>query len=323
MKTIILTFLVYCVLAVFIILFFPYFAGVTDAGMVKIGSRLSSLRSLDVSYCRKLTDMGLSAVAEGCPDLRALRLPGCRFVTDEALLALSVNCPYLEELALQGCSNITDLGLISLANGCKRIKFLDLNKCSNVGDTGVSRLAKACSSSLSSLKLLDCYKIGDDSVLSLAEFSHNLETLIIGGCRGVSDESIKLLAAACKINLKNLRMDWCMNICDSSVSCLLNDCRNLEALDIGCCEEVTDAAFNELENKGHHLSLKVLKINNCPRITLTSIQILVNKCNLLEYLDVRSCPNITKAGCEEAGLQFAETCKVNFTGNMSEPDVLL
>lgn len=291
--------------------------------MVKIGSGLSSLRSLDVSYCRKITDKGLSAIAEGCSDLHVLHLPGCRFVTDKALLTLSINCPYVEELGLQGCSNITDTGLISLANGCKRIKFLDLNKCSNVGDTGVSSVAKACSSSLITLKLLDCYKIGDDSILSLAEFCHNLETLIIGGCRGISNESIKLLASACKINLKILRMDWCMNISDSSVSCLLNGCRNLEALDIGCCEEVTDAAFNDLENEGDRLSLKVLKVNNCPRITLTLIQILVDKCNLLEYLDVRSCPNITKAGCEEAGLQFAGTCKVNFTGNISEPDVLL
>lgn len=291
--------------------------------MVKIGSGLSSLRSLDVSYCRKLTDKGLSAIADGCSDLHVLRLSGCRFVTDKALLALSVNCPYLEELGLQGCSNITDTGLISLANGCRRIKFLDMNKCNNVGNKGVSSVAEACSSSLRTLKLLDCYKIGDESIMSLAGFSHNLETLIIGGCGGVSNESIKLLASACRTNLKNLRMDWCMNISDSSVSCLLNNCRNLEALDIGCCEEVTDAAFNDLENDGDHLRMKVLKISNCSRITLTSIRILVDKCNLLEYLDVRSCPNITKTGCEEAGLQFAETCKVNFTGNISEPDVLL
>lgn len=291
--------------------------------MVKIGSGLSSLQSLDVSYCRKITDKGLSAIAEGCPDLCVLRLAGCRFVTDKALLTLSMNCHNLEELCLQGCSNISDTGLISLSNGCKRIKFLDLNKCSNVGDAGVSGVARACSSSLITLKLLDCYKIGADSILSLAEFCQNLETLIIGGCRGISNESIKLLASACKINLKNLRMDWCTNISDSSVSCILNDCRNLEALDIGCCEEVTDAAFHDIENEGDCLSLKFLKISNCPKISLTSIQILLEKCNLLEYLDVRSCPNITKAGCDEAGLQFTETCKVNFTGNISEPDVLL
>lgn len=230
--------------------------------MVKVGSGLSSLQSLDVSYCRKITDKGLSAIAEGCSDLHVLRLAGCRFVTDKTLLTLSINCRNLEELCLQGCSNITDTGLMSLANGCKRIKFLDMNKCSNIGDIGISNIAKACASSLTTLKLLDCYKIGDDSILSLAKFCHYLETLIIGGCRGISNESITLLAAALKNNLKNLRMDWCTSISDSSVSCILNNCKNLEALDIGCCEEVTDVAFHDIENEGVGLSLKVLKISN-------------------------------------------------------------
>ncbi|KAL0662399.1 hypothetical protein Bca4012_099236 [Brassica carinata] len=41
---------------------------------------------------------------------------------------------------------------------------------SNVGDAGVSSVAKACASSLKTLKLLDCYKVGDESISSLAQF---------------------------------------------------------------------------------------------------------------------------------------------------------
>ncbi|KAL6295418.1 hypothetical protein ACE6H2_003560 [Prunus campanulata] len=297
--------------------------GISDSGVLFIGSGLSSLESLDVSYCRKLTDKGLSAVAEGCSDLRSLYLAGCRFVTDGLLRALSKNCHYLEELGLQGCTNITDSGLTDLVSGCQQIKFLDVNKCSNIGDIGVSSVSMACSSSLKTLKLLDCYKIGDESILSLARFCKNLETLIIGGCRDISDASIKLLAISCKSNLQNLRMDWCLNITDSSLSCILAQCRNLKALDIGCCEEVTDAAFQGLNGGENELGLKVLKVSNCPKITVTGIGMLLDKCDSLEYLDVRSCPHITKAGCDEAGLQFSECCKVNFTGSLCEPDVLL
>ncbi|XP_028787584.1 F-box/LRR-repeat protein 2-like [Neltuma alba] len=292
--------------------------GITDVGMAAIGEGLSALQSLDVSYCRKLTDKGLSAVAKGCPDLRILHLAGCRFVTDGILEALSKNCHNLEELDLQGCASITDKGLTSLASGCKQIKYLDINKCSNVGDVGVSCLSKACSSSLKTLKLLDCDKIGDETIISLAEFCNNLETLIIGGCRDVSDDAIKSLATSGRRNLKNLRMDWCLNISDSSLSCILNQCRSLEALDIGCCEEVTDAAFH-LSSEEAALNLKVLKVNNCPKITVAGIGILLGKCNYLEYLDVRSCPHVTKAGCDEAGLHFPECCKVNFNGSISEP----
>ncbi|KAJ7954599.1 F-box/LRR-repeat protein [Quillaja saponaria] len=297
--------------------------GITDVGMLAIGNGLSLLQSLDVSYCRKLTDKGLSAVAEGCHDLHVLHLAGCRFVTDGSLKSLSKNCRNLEQLGLLGCSNITDIGLISLANGCQQIKFLDISKCSNVGDAGVSSISKASSSCLKTLKLLDCYKIGDESILSLATSCKDLETLIIGGCRDISDMSIKSLASECKKDLKNLRMDWCLNISDSSLSCILDQCRNLESLDIGCCEWVTDAAFQVIGTGEIGLSLKVLKVSNCPKITVTGIAILLDKCNYLEYLDVRSCPHITKGGCDEAGLQFPEYLKVNFTGNVVEPDVFL
>ncbi|XP_031274852.1 F-box/LRR-repeat protein 20 [Pistacia vera] len=292
--------------------------GIADTGMVSIGCGLSSLQSLDVSYCRKLTDKGLSAVAEGCHDLRSLHLAGCRFVTDGLLQAISKNCCNLEELVLQGCTNISDVGITDLVNGCRNITFLDINKCSNIGDTGIFSVSKACSASLKTLKLLDCYKVGDDSLFSLAEFCKNLETLVIGGCRDISDESLKSLAAACKSSLKKLRMDWCLNISDSSMSCILTQCRNLEALDIGCCEQVTDAAFEGLGEI--ELSLKFLMVN-CPKVTVAGIGMLLDRCTSLEYLDVRSCPHVTKVGCEEAGLQFPQCCKVNFLGSLNEMDV--
>ncbi|KAG6713730.1 hypothetical protein I3842_05G167900 [Carya illinoinensis] len=296
--------------------------GITDVGMVEIGHGLSSLQCLDASYCRKLTDRGFSAVAEGCCELKSLHLAGCRFVTDKLLHALSKNCYDLEELGLQGCINISDSGLTNLVNGCQRIKFLDINKCSNVGDCGVLSVSEACAASLRTLKLLDCYKIGDASIFSLVRFCKNLETLIVGGCWDISDESLKSLAASCKNSLKNLRMDRCSNISDSALSCILNQCVNLEALNIGCCEEVTDAAFQGLGSREIELRLKVLKVSNCPKITVAAIGLLLDKCNSLEYLDVRSCPLITKAGFDEAGLQFPTRCMVNFEGSLSESDVL-
>ncbi|KAG5241668.1 hypothetical protein OIU76_024838 [Salix suchowensis] len=297
--------------------------GISDKGMMSIGGGLSSLQSLNVSYCKKLTDKGLSAVAEGCQDLQVLHLDGCKFVTDKVLKALSKNCPNLQELGLQGCTRVTDCGLADLVSGCRWIHFLDINKCSNVGDSGISNVSEACSSSLKTLKLLDCFRVGDGSILSLARFCKNLETLIIGGCRDISDESIKSLATSCGSSLKNLRMDWCLNISNSSLSRVLAECRNLEALDIRCCEEVTDAAFHGLGTMGTEMRLKVLKISNCQKITVTGIGMLLDKCNSLEYLDVRSCPYITKSGCDEAGLQFPDCCRVNYTGSLNEPDVLL
>ena len=118
-------------------------------------------------------------------------------------------------------------------------------------------------------------------------------------------------------------MDCCPNISDSSVSCILSHCKNLEALDIGCCHEISDVAFRGLERGGVESSLKVLKANNCNRITVSGIAVLLEFCKSLEYLDVRSCPNVSKAGCDQAGLQFPECCKVNFAGSLLEMDTLV
>ncbi|KAL5983006.1 hypothetical protein ACLOJK_017086 [Asimina triloba] len=282
---------------------------VTDAGMVALGSGLPSLQVLDVTNCRKLTDKGLVAVAKGCCNLKSLHLAGCRLVTDGLLEVLSKHCPHLEELGFLGCINITSSGLSALVDGCRHIKFLDVNKCSKIEDIGVSSIVSCCSSSLRTLKLLDCYEVGDESILSLADSCKNLKTLIVGGCRNISDESMKVLAIARSDTLRHLRLDWCSNISDASVSCILSNCRNLEALDISCCPEITDVAFSGLERGESEACLRVLKACNCPKITVSGIGLLLKFCKSLQYLDVSSCPNITKTVCEQAGLQFPEHCK--------------
>ncbi|KZV47866.1 F-box/LRR-repeat protein 2-like [Dorcoceras hygrometricum] len=296
--------------------------GITDNGLSAIGLGLPSLESLDVSYCRMLTDKGLSSVVQGCQDLKALHLAGCKLVSDSLLTHLSMNCNKLEDLGLQGCTNLTDSGLTALAEGCQSLKYLDLIKCINIGDLGICSVAKGCSSSLHTLKLLDCYRVGDDAILSLAKHCRNLETLIIGGCRDIANESIKSLAVACCSSLKILRMDWCLNVSDISIDCIFTLCRKLEALDVACCEELTDAAFQSLGNDDFKSRLKILRVSNCPKMTVDGISKLLMSCEALEYLDVRSCPHITKVRCHEAGLQFPTGCLVNFSGSLAEPDVL-
>ncbi|MQL72213.1 hypothetical protein Taro_004529 [Colocasia esculenta] len=297
--------------------------GISDAGMITLGNGLPSLQALDVSGCRKLTDKGLVAIAQGCRNLRSLHLCGCKSVTDGLLQALSSSCSHLENLGLSGCSNITDSSLSLLVGGCRRIRFLDVSKCSKVGDNGVSRVAEACSSSLRTLKLLDCYNVGDRSVYSLAESCKNLETLVIGGCRALTEDSIRSLAMGCSSTIRNLRMDWCLDIGDSSLRCILSSCQNLVALDIGCCDKVTDSAFQVLETTEFESNLKVLKASNCSRITVSSVRLLLKFCKSLEYLDVRSCPHVTKIGCEQAGLEFPECCRLNFSGSLSEPEAMV
>ena len=291
--------------------------------MMALGNGLQLLQSLDISCCRKITDKGLKAVALGCCYLRKLELLGCRFITDELFQALSKNCCHLEELGLSGCVNITNTGLSNLVEGCRHIKSLDVSKCNKIGDAGVLRIADVCSASLRTLKLLECYGVSDKSILSLANSCHNLEVLVFGGCREVSDEPVKSLVLSLSCSLRSLRMDWCLNITDSSLRCVLSNCRNLVALDISCCDKVTDSAFHGLAVGGFESDLKVLKMSNLPRITVSGIAMILQSCKLLEYLDLRSLPHVTQLGCEQAGLSFPRCCKVNFTGSLLESNPIV
>lgn len=136
-----------------------------------------------------------------------------------------------------------------------------------VSDVGVSSICRACSR-LKTLKLMDCYEIGDGTILSLAKFCGNLETLNIVGSEDVSADAMKTLATACGSSLKILSMDGCPNVSDYLVSCILCQCRNLEALGVRCCEELTDVAFQLKSNVEPGLSLQMLDISYCEKISV-------------------------------------------------------
>lgn len=295
-------------------------AGISDVGVAKLGDGLLSLHTLDVSRCIKLSDKGLKAVALGCQKLRQLHITGCRLITDNLLIALSKSCLQLEDLGAAGCNSITDAGVSALADGCHHIKLLDISKCNKVGDPGVRKIAEASSSRLLSIKLLDCSKVGDESIFSLAKWCRNLDTLVIGGCRNISDASIKALALACYNSLRSLRMDWCLKLTDTSLRSLLSNCKHLVAIDVGCCGQITDIAFLDVEGNGFQSELKVLKISSCVQLTVAGVSSALKSFKALEYLDVRSCPLVTRDICEQAGVQFPVGCKVNFYGSLLESD---
>ncbi|XP_020598065.1 uncharacterized F-box/LRR-repeat protein C02F5.7-like, partial [Phalaenopsis equestris] len=168
---------------------------------------------------------------------------------------------------------------------------------------------------------LDCCNVGERSILSLANSCHKLETLVIGGCRLISDESIRSLALSRCESLRILRMNWCSNITDLTLSLIFSKCRYLMDLDIGSCDKITDLGFEGLKLGDFVSELKVLKVGNLPRITVVAIGIILQFCKSLSYLDLRSCQHVAKRVCEEAGLQFPEFCKINFVGSLLESDV--
>jgi F-box and leucine-rich repeat protein 2/20 len=92
------------------------------------------------------------------------------------------------------------------------------------------------------------------------------------------------------------------------------------AIDVGCCDQITDASFLDHEGNEFQAKLRILKISSCARLTVSRVSNVVESFKDLEYLGLRSCPQITKDSCEQAGLQFSSGCKVNFDVSLFESD---
>ncbi|KAK8322224.1 hypothetical protein V6Z11_A12G156500 [Gossypium hirsutum] len=251
-------------------------------------------QSVSRSFYPGVTDSDLAVIAEGFKCLKVLKLQNCKAITDRGLALIGGGLPSLQSLDASYCRKLTDKGLSAVADGCHDLR---------------------------SLHLAGCRFVTDGLLFSLSRNCKNLVELGLQGCTNISDSGLADLVNGCQ-HIRFLDINKCSNVGDVGIS-KVAECKNLEALDIGCCEEVTDTAFEDLRNGEIEFSLKVLKISNCPKITVSGINMLLNQCSSLEYLDVRSCPHVTKAGCDEAGLVFPEYCKVNFTGSLSEPDVLV
>lgn len=297
------------------------FVAISDTGLVAIGNSLPSLESLDVSHCRRLTDKGFKAVVSGCRNLKRLHLPGCRLVTDSLLRTLS-NCSKLEELGLASCPKITDSGLCHLSEGPRHIKAIDLSKCTNVSDLGIGKIISSSGESLLSINLLDCFKVTDVTVFAVAKSCPNLEVLVIGGCCDITDESLNAIVYSCGKNLRSLRLDRCEKLTDLSLKSVISNCENLEVLDIGSCDKVTDVTFRTLTENEFDSKLRVLKATRVG-FTLMGVHIISEFCKDMEYVDLRSCPNVSRFLYDIADIRFPSGCSVNFGNSLSMQEMMV
>lgn len=82
------------------------------------------------------------------------------------------------------------------------------------------------------------------------------------------------------------------------------------ALDISCCDRsVTDSAFHRPATES---DLKVLRMGNLTRIAVLGIGAILQCCKVLEYIDSRSLPHVTEAGCEQSWVELSSLLQGKF-----------
>lgn len=116
---------------------------------------------------------------------------------------------------------------------------------------------------------------------------------ISNGCR-VTDKSLGMLSRRCP-ELTHLQVQCCNEIYDSGVAEILNNCMNLQHLDLtGCLQVANICAGHELTQR--RFLLQYLDLTDCISIDDCSLQNIVRHCPSLVYMYLRRCVQITDAG---------------------------
>ncbi|XP_071054259.1 F-box/LRR-repeat protein 14 [Onthophagus taurus] len=168
----------------------------------------SCLEHLGLQDCQTLSDEALKYVSAGLTSLKSINLSFCVSITDAGLKHLA-KMSSLRELNLRSCDNISDVGMAYLAEGGSRISSLDVSFCDKIGDQALAHISQGLFN-LKSLSLSAC-QISDDGLHRIAKTLHDLETLNIGQCSRISDKGLYVLADSL-IKLKCIDLYGCTRI---------------------------------------------------------------------------------------------------------------
>lgn len=166
------------------------------------------LEYLGLQDLPNLSDEALRNIAQGLTSLKSINLSFCVFVTDSGLKHLA-KMPLLEELNLGSCDNISDIGMAYLTEGGSTISSLDVSFCEKIGDQALSHISQGLFH-LKSLSLNHC-QITDDGLSRISKSLHDLETLNIGQCDRITDKGLESLAMYL-LNLNAIDLYGCTEI---------------------------------------------------------------------------------------------------------------
>ncbi len=219
--------------------------GVSEAAVRAIPRAACSatLQSVDLSWCSGASDKSVVEFSR-CPGLRELRLAHCREVTRRSVRILAVRCPRLEVLDINCISKVRDSLLQVLGQNCPYLKVLNLADARAISDEGLAFVAKGCVR-LEVLDLSWCRKITDWAVSKIANNLPKLREVGLSETK-VTDIGIAELTRNCK-NLQALHLARCAEITDSGVQTIIEHCKErITSLNLASCHNVSDGYVERL-----------------------------------------------------------------------------
>ncbi|VVB12816.1 unnamed protein product [Arabis nemorensis] len=298
----------------------------------RILTRYRNTSDLDLTFCSRVTDYALSVV--GCisgPTLNSVDLSRSGSFSAAGLMRLAVKCVNLveidlsnatemrdaaaavvaearslERLKLGRCKMLTDMGIGCIAVGCRKLNMVSLKWCVGVGDLGVGLLAVKCKD----IRTLDLsyLPITGKCLHDVLKLQH-LEELLLEGCFGVDDDSLKSLRHDCK-SLKKLDASSCQNLTHRGLTSLLSGAGYLQRLDLAHCSSVISLDFASSLKKV--LALQSIKLDGCS-VTSDGLKAIGTLCNSLKEVSLSKCVSVTDEGLSSLVMKLKDLRKLDIT----------
>ncbi|XP_023636379.1 F-box/LRR-repeat protein 3 isoform X2 [Capsella rubella] len=264
-----------------------------------------TLRSLDLSRSRSFSAAGLLRLALKCPHLLAIDLSNATDMRD-ADAAVVAEATSLESLKLGRCKMLTDMAIGCIAVGCKKLTSVCLKWCVGVGDLGVGLLAVKCLH----IRTLDLsyLPITGKCLHDILKLQH-LEELLLEGCFGVDDDSLKSLRHDCK-SLKKLNASSCQNLTQRGLTTLLSGAGCLQRLDIAHCSSVISLDFTSSLKKVS--TLQSIRLDGCS-VTSDGLKAIGTLCNSLKEVSLSKCVTVTDEGLSSLVMKLKDLRKLDIT----------
>lgn len=235
--------------------------------------------------------------------IHVLDLSHLAYTLSDRNLRPFIGCTQLQSICMGDCLRLTDSSLTALLEGKRRIRSLQITN--NIHITG---------------KFLEAGALSWQA----------LETIQLGGCRSISNNSIVALVTKCQriscVSASVLRLDLCLQtgqmdlqgcvqLEDATAQAIARHCVRLERISLWACDQVTPSSIKQLlQNKsqlreldvggctkmngemvpeGGLGSLAYLLLEKCPQLTDCAMKKLVDKSPNLREIHLDSCKNVT------------------------------
>lgn len=193
-------------------------------------------------------------------------------------------------LDFRGCQHITDQGLLHFANNnLSSLEVARFDNCHMLAGRSLSVLTK--SPRLRTVSLINCRRLTDEGIIRLATplsktEASPIQTLILNGCRCLSDRSMSALSIMS--NLSKLDLSQCDLLTDDGID-HLKHLTKLKSVSFGWCREISDKGVDSFtSHPGRNETLKHLGLGRCCRLTDVGVGYL-SRLLQLEELDLNGC----------------------------------